>query len=216
MTRPSNISKAKTRSPYAEAARMLLRESVLDALQQLLAHQDWSEVTMTEVAKAAGVSRQTLYNEFQSRTGLVEAYALRLADRLADAVDDAVKRNVGDIHQSLVQGFQGFFSQIAGDPLVLSFLSGEAKPDLMRLLTTDSGPIIERASARLTDLFCVSWIAPHPNDAGIFARALVRLSLSYVSTPPEVGHDVPEELALLMQPFIQNAQERAKRSRESP
>ncbi|EFV14647.2 hypothetical protein HMPREF9336_00480 [Segniliparus rugosus ATCC BAA-974] len=189
---------------------MLLRESVLDALQQLLEHEDWSEVTMADVAKAAGVSRQTLYNEFQSRTGLVEAYALRLADRLADAVDDAIQANIGDIHQALIQGFQMFFVQIASDPLVVSFLAGEAKPDLMRLLTTDSGPIIERASARLTDSLAASWVAPRLSDAGIFARALVRLALSYVSAPPETGHDVPEELALLLQPFIEKAQERAR------
>ncbi|MGL6234494.1 MAG: TetR family transcriptional regulator [Segniliparus sp.] len=214
MTQLPNTSPAKhrpaARSPYAEAARMLLRESILDALQRLLDRQDWSEVTMADVANAAGVSRQTLYNEFQSRTGLVEAYALRLADQLADAVDDAIQANVGDFHLSLVQGFQMFFAQIGSDPLIVSFLSGEAKPDLMRLLTTDSGPIIQRAAARLTDSLVASWVAPSLNDAGIFARALVRLALSYVSAPPEPGHDVPEEMALLLQPFVESARARAR------
>lgn len=215
MSRPSNASGAKARptnrSPYAEAARLLLRESILNALQQLLHRQDWSEVTMADVAAAAGVSRQTLYNEFQSRTGLVEAYALRLADQLADAVDDAIQANAGDFHRALVQGFQMFFRQIGSDPLVVSFLSGEAKPDLMRLLTTDSGPIIHRASARLTDSLAASWVAPRLSDAGIFARALVRLALSYVSAPPEPGHDVAEEMALLLQPFVENAHTAARR-----
>ena len=78
------------RVPYAEASRVLLRDSILDGMRDMLLARDWSSITLSDVAKAAGISRQTIYNEFGSRQGLAEGYALRLADRLVDAVDDAI------------------------------------------------------------------------------------------------------------------------------
>ena len=72
------------RIPYAEASRALLRDSVLDAMRDLLLPRDWSAITLSDVARAAGISRQTIYNEFGSRQGLAQGYALRLADRLVE------------------------------------------------------------------------------------------------------------------------------------
>ena len=39
--------------------------------------------------------------------------------------------------------------------------------------------------------------------AGVLARAIVRLALSYVSMPPEADHDVAADLARLMTPFAE-------------
>src|SRR5205085_12264654 len=135
---------------YAEASRDLLRDSVPDALRELLQTRDWSAVTPSDVAGAAGISRQTIYNEFGSRQGLAQGYALRLADRLVDAVHTAIDANVGNIYEALLQGFRSFFAESAADPLVISLLTGVAKPDLLQIITTDSAPIITRASGRLT------------------------------------------------------------------
>src|ERR1700741_2286142 len=69
------------RVPYAEASRALLRDSVLDAMRDLLLTRDWSAITLADVARAAGISRQTIYNEFGSRQGLGFGYEPRLAGR---------------------------------------------------------------------------------------------------------------------------------------
>ena len=71
-----------SRPPFAEASRALLRDSILDAMREELLSKDWSAVTLSDVARTAGISRQTIYNEFGSRQGLAQGYALRLADRL--------------------------------------------------------------------------------------------------------------------------------------
>jgi len=188
------------RVPYAEASRALLRDSVLDAMRELLLSRDWSAITLADVAGAAGISRQTIYNEFGSRQGLAQGYALRLADRLVNAVEDAIYSNVGDVYAAFLQGFRAFFSESAADPLVISLLSGVAKPDLLQIITTDSGPIITHCSARLTSSFMHSWVKASEDDAGMLARAIVRLALSYVSMPPEADHDVAADLARLMTP----------------
>jgi AcrR family transcriptional regulator len=199
------------RVPYAEASRALLRDSVLDAMRELLLTRDWSAITLSDVARAAGISRQTIYNEFGSRQGLAQGYALRLADRLVDRVHAALDANVGNIYEALLQGFRRFFGESAADPLVISLLSGVAKPDLLQLITTDSGPIITRASQRLVSAFDQTWVAIGDQDAGVISRAIVRLCLSYVSMPPEsdlaadgaADGDVAADLARLMAPFVE-------------
>jgi AcrR family transcriptional regulator len=191
------------RIPYAEASRVLLRDSVLDAMRDLLLTRDWSAITLSDVARAAGISRQTIYNEFGSRQGLAQGYALRLADRLVDAIHAALDANVGNIYEAFLAGFRSFFAESASDPLVISLLSGVAKPDLLQLITTDSAPIITRASARLSLALTQTWVATSDEDAGVLARAIVRLALSYVSMPPEANHDVARDLARLMTPFAE-------------
>jgi AcrR family transcriptional regulator len=176
---------------------------VLDAMRDLLLTRDWSAITLSDVARAAGISRQTIYNEFGSRQGLAQGYALRLADRLVDAVHAALEANVGNIHESFLQGFRAFFSDMGTDPLVISLLTGVAKPDLLQLITTDSAPIISRASSRLALAFTQTWVATSDSDADVLSRAIVRLCLSYVSMPPEADHDVAADLARLMTPFAE-------------
>jgi AcrR family transcriptional regulator len=197
------MSGPSQRVSYAEATRVLLRDSILDGMREMLVAKDWSSITLSDVAKAAGISRQTIYNEFGSRQGLAEGYALRLADRLVDAVDDAITSNVGDVHTAFLEGFRSFFAESASDPLVISLLTGVAKPDLLQLITTDSAPIITRCSERLTSTFTHSWVRASDEDAGVLARAIVRLAMSYVSMPPEADHDVALDLARLMTPFAE-------------
>jgi AcrR family transcriptional regulator len=202
VAKADNVAPVK-RTPYAEASRTLLRTSVLDAMRELLLTRDWSAITLSDVARATGISRQTIYNEFGSRQGLAQGYALRLADRLVDTVHAALDANVGDIYESLLQGFRRFFAESAADPLVISLLTGAAKPDLLQLITTDSAPIITRASQRLVSAFNQTWVAISDDDAGVISRAIVRLCLSYVSMPPESDHDVAADLARLMAPFVE-------------
>lgn len=158
---------------------------------------------MTDVAREAGVSRQTIYNEFGSRQGLAQGYALRLALRLVDAVDEAINANVGDIYGALREGFSSFFAQSAADPMVISLLTGEAKPELMRLVTVDSALIVVPASERLSHSFAHSWVRASDEDAAILARSIVRLAMSYVSMPPESDHDVAMDMARLLAPFVE-------------
>ena len=48
-----------------------------------------------------------------------------------------------------------------------------------------------------------SWVRASEEDAGVLARAIVRLAMSYVSMPPEADHDVARDLARLMTPFAE-------------
>ena len=86
---------------------------------------------------------------------------------------------------------------------MISLLSGAAKPDLLQIITTGSGPIITHCSDRLTAVLMNSWLRAGETDVAVLARAIVRLAMSYVSMPPEADHDVAADLARLMTPFSQ-------------
>jgi AcrR family transcriptional regulator len=191
--------------PFAQASKQLLRNSLLDGMRELLRDRDWSAVTMADVAAAAGVSRQTVYNEFASRQGLAEAYALRLTDHFVDQVANAILAHEGQAKIALAEGFSNFFATAAEDPLIQSLLTGQAKPDLLRLITTDAEPLITNASGRIVDLLQTSWVRADEPTAVRIARAIVRMALSYVSMPPETDRDVADDLAEIFGPVVDAA-----------
>lgn len=68
------------------------RESLLDAAYTALTERAWTAVRMVDVAAAAGVSRQTLYNEFGSKEGLARALVRRETDNYLAGVARALSQ----------------------------------------------------------------------------------------------------------------------------
>ncbi|WP_392672444.1 TetR/AcrR family transcriptional regulator [Streptomyces sp. LN785] len=66
------------------------REALLDAALSALTTLPWPAVRMVDVASAAGVSRQTLYNEFGSKDGLARALVRCAADGYLAGVERAL------------------------------------------------------------------------------------------------------------------------------
>ncbi|MBH0246870.1 helix-turn-helix transcriptional regulator, partial [Streptomyces cavourensis] len=66
------------------------REALLDAALRTLGGRPWRTVRMADVAALAGVSRQTLYNEFGTKEGLATALLRQAADRYLTGVDRAL------------------------------------------------------------------------------------------------------------------------------
>ncbi|MFJ1615052.1 TetR/AcrR family transcriptional regulator, partial [Streptomyces sp. NPDC088249] len=66
------------------------RDALLDAALAALATLPWPVVRMVDVASVAGVSRQTLYNEFGSKDGLARALLRGAADGYLAGVERAL------------------------------------------------------------------------------------------------------------------------------
>ncbi|MFJ5834292.1 TetR/AcrR family transcriptional regulator [Streptomyces sp. NPDC093089] len=62
------------------------RDALLDAALAALTDRPWSAIRMADLAAAARVSRQTLYNEFGSKEGLARALVRREADTYLQGV----------------------------------------------------------------------------------------------------------------------------------
>src|SRR4051812_1328839 len=76
--------------PSKRDAAPMPRRRVLDAAGDLFAERGFDDVTMADIATAAGVARATVFNYFGSKQALVEALAGTALEGFRDVLDDAL------------------------------------------------------------------------------------------------------------------------------
>jgi AcrR family transcriptional regulator len=185
--------------PYPEATRTLLRNTIVAAVDDLVRSRGWSATTMSDVAAAAGVSRQTVYNEFGSRRSLVEAYVLREIEALIAGVEDAVRASHSDARGAMHAAF-GLFLKLASDePLVQVIVAGAEGGELVRLLT---GLGRQVATDRIGRLIVEVWPQVSAADAGLIAESMARLAISHALLPTSDPEDTATAITRLVGPFI--------------
>lgn len=189
--------------PYPTAARELLRNTLFDAAAQQLATRPWAEVTMSDIAGAAGVSRQTLYNEFGSRADFAQELVLREAARFVDAVQSTIAANAADPRVALRATFELFLTAAAENPLVSAIVSGDGADELIALFTTRGETLVETAAARLTDVLLGNWPVVARPDAELIAETLVRLAISYAALPKAPPAETADAVASLLGPYVE-------------
>ncbi len=198
----------KSRLPYAAAAKELLRESLLDGARLLLAERAWADVTMAQVATAAGVSRQTVYNEFGSREEFAQAFVLREAERFVAAVHEAVRANAADPVVALSAAFEVFLVAAERDPLVRSVLTGDGSDELLALVTTHGEPVLQRATDQLQAVIVEHWDGLRADDARMLSEVVVRLAISYATLPGGPSSLTAAQVSKLLGPFVRDALQR--------
>ena len=191
----------ETSPRYAEASRTLLRDTVLRATDALLVDHSWREVTMAQVARAAGVSRQTLYNEFGNRAELAQAYAGWAGDQLLDEVERCVALHDA-LDDALVAAFTVFLDLGSDHPLIRSLADEGGMDDMAGALRGPDNPIVLGASARLERIISDAW--PHlPADAvSSVSEVLVRLAISHLLLPTTSPEDAARTTAVVLGPYI--------------
>ncbi|MFJ5938094.1 TetR/AcrR family transcriptional regulator [Streptomyces sp. NPDC003444] len=99
------------------------REALLDAALAALAHRPWSAVRMADLAAAARVSRQTLYNEFGSKDGLARALVRREADAYLQGVRTLLA-DPGPPARTLAALAEWIVARTAARPVLRALLTG--------------------------------------------------------------------------------------------
>ena len=193
---------AAPRSSFADASRDLLRDTVLDAVGELASARSWSEVTMAEVALAAGVSRQTLYNTFGSRQEMAQAYVMREAERFVDAVADAIRSRPEDPRGALRAALEIFLRAAETHPLIKAVVSSGSGEEFLPLVTTRGGPLVGDVTERLADVVLETWPGLPAADARIVADCMVRLAISHAALPAGAPSRTADSLARVLGPFV--------------
>ena len=176
-----------------------MREVIVTAVDELVRSRGWSATTMSDVAKAAGVSRQTVYNEFGSRQVLVQAYVIREIENLVAEVETRVRANAGDARQALTEAF-GLFLKLASDePLVRVIVADAEGGELIRILT-DTGRSI--ATDRVGLLIHEVWPQIRLTDARLLADSMTRLAISHALVPIEQPDQIAAEITRIFGPFV--------------
>jgi len=188
-----------SRVPYQTAARTLLRDTVLGAVDDLIRSRGWSATTMSDVAAAAGVSRQTLYNEFGSRPALVEAYVTREIETLVEQVTEAVRANAGDAHVALRTAFALFLKLASDEPVVQLIVNDTEGGELHRLLTGLGQAL---ASDRIARLIPAVWPQVSAADGRLLAESLVRLAISHALLPSHDPAVTARGVGRMFAPFV--------------
>jgi AcrR family transcriptional regulator len=193
------------RAPYAVAARNLLRETLFGAAKDQLQLRPWSEITMADIAGAAGVSRQTLYKTFGSRDEFALALVIQEGERFLNAVEAAVREHSDDPQAAVSAGLEVFLTTAAEDPLVHVLLSDDGTSGTLPFLTTQSLPVVQWAAARLGLVIHAGWPQGSAADAQLLAESLVRLAISYLTAPSATPHAMADAAGRLLGPFADRA-----------
>ncbi|AZM48534.1 TetR family transcriptional regulator [Streptomyces sp. WAC 06738] len=186
------------------------RESLLDAAFAALRSRPWAAVRMVDVAAAAGVSRQTLYNEFGSKEGLAQALVRREIDGYLAGVERTLagaRRSGADAGGRLLALVAWTLRAARGNPLVRAALTGcwgEQLPTPARRVPARGGtpgarrrdPSVETPAElveEVRDRVLRALEEQLPGTLGERRRvceAVTRLTLSYVIAPAARGEDV--------------------------
>lgn len=189
------------------------RETLLEAAHAAVSARPWAGVRMVEIAADAGVSRQTLYNEFGSKEGLGTALVKRrVADFLesAAAVAAQAARKGADPAASCAAAAAWMLRTAPREPLVCAALTGCwgcRMPLPAQDLPAEPGVLAAELRDRL-----VAGLAGGGGDAGTardgeaLSRACeagLRLALSYLVAPvrgpdEEIGVRVDEVVRALL------------------
>ena len=182
-----------------DSARQRLRDMIVDAARAQTVASGWDGVRMGGVAAAAGVSRQTVYNEFGSKAGLAEALARREVDRFVAEVRAALRAHGADVRAGAYAAIRHTLAGAADNPLIKAILTSArgGSDELLPFLTTRAELVLTEASGALLE-----WAGDHLPDADPTALAfaadtIVRLVVSHIVLPQAPVDDTATALAYL-------------------
>ncbi len=196
---------ASTRTPYPEAARELLRQTLFGAARDQLEQRPWSQITMSDIAAAAGVSRQTLYKEFGNRNEFGLAFVIHEGERFLDDVEAAVMRHTDDPRAAVGAALELFLAAAAEDPLIRMLLSDDGTGGMLPFVTTQGMPVVQWATTRLAGVIEQGWPRAPKANARLLSEALVRLAISYITAPGDSPEQTATAVSRLLGPFIDEA-----------
>jgi AcrR family transcriptional regulator len=191
------------------AARQLLRDTLFDAARRLLEDRSWAQITMSDVARAAGVSRQTLYKELGTRDEFAQQFVIREGARFLGVVEQAILSHLDDPRTAMTAGLEVFLRVASEDPLIRLVLEDDGTGGMLPLITTQSRPVLEWASERVCQVMRSGWPDVSEQDAELIADSIVRLAISYVTMPHGSPHEGAEAAATLLAPYLEQAIARA-------
>ncbi|MGH3436983.1 MAG: TetR/AcrR family transcriptional regulator [Sciscionella sp.] len=183
-----------------------LREELLDAAAELLSGHGFHGLRMADVAMAAQVSRQTVYNEFGNKEALVEAVAIRTTAEFLDGIDERMRAS-----QNFLDGFRStvvFTLEHAGhNRLVASVLGTSEAEDLLPLLTTRGAPVLHPSIELFTTHLHERFPGMPEYRVSLIAESAVRLVLSHLVLPTACIDDTAKTLGDLIAPLLDPYQE---------
>ncbi len=180
------------------------REALLDAAYDAALAGDWERVRMADVAKAAGVSRQTLYYEFGSKDALAAALSMREAARWMAGADAAIVGHEGTPSEAIAAGTVWTLEEAARNPLLKAALTDDVG-GLLPYLTTRSESLQAAARDHCAEHLCARWPEIPAARVQLIADTVTRLTFSHLVLPGGHPEEVARQIAVLVDALLEGA-----------
>jgi AcrR family transcriptional regulator len=190
-------STARSTATSTGAHERSARQRLLDAAVETASTHGIARLSMGDVARRAGLSRQTLYRHFPSKDALVAEVVTSETATLIGQVADAA-RTSDDPTELLEAGLATALRLTREHPLLDRLVRTEPET-LLPLLTTDGGPVLAQVRAVVEAIIGDRMPATTDLARRRFADVVTRLLVSYaVSAPDDPPEVVARSLALLL------------------
>jgi AcrR family transcriptional regulator len=175
---------------------------------QIVADENWASLTMTRLAVAAGVSRQTVYNEFGSKPKLAEAVVLNELGRFLEVIEASFARHPDDLMKALERTIREVLSRAEENVLVQGVVSasqGSVTEDFLPHLTTQSETLLDTTRVVLRAL--VEPYSPRlsGNELDIAVDVFARMVLSHMMSPEHPPKVAARRIAWALQGVFRTA-----------
>ncbi|WDZ89877.1 TetR/AcrR family transcriptional regulator [Nocardiopsis sp. HUAS JQ3] len=157
------------------------RERLLDAAYAEVVSGGWSDRRMADIAAVARVSRQTLYNVFGNKEGLLQAVVVREVNALLDRVVRLLDEEGEDPPHAVSRATRLVLLSARDNPLLRAVVTGDH--GLLPVLTTRAEPLLDVLGERITALLGERYPELADSAAEVAADVALRLTVSYSLQP---------------------------------
>ncbi|TCP56559.1 TetR family transcriptional regulator [Tamaricihabitans halophyticus] len=190
---------------FAARARASLRDALLDAATELLIEHGFAGLRMADVGSLAGVSRQTVYNEFGDKRTLVTAVAMRTAEEFS-ATNRERYRQAGDAISGIRAAVAHTMRYARENRLVAAVIGSPEARDLLPWLTTDATPVLRICTGDLSVELRARMPELSAEHAELLAETSVRLSISYLLLPGGDAEHAANAVCAVLEPALRQFQ----------
>lgn len=194
-SRLEDMSGSAGGSPFAEPTppEVPIHERLIVAAIDFTVTHGWAALTMSKLADAVGVSRQTVYNELGRKPELAQAMVLHELAAFLGKVDEAFVKEPTDVVRAVELASRSALEMGVKSPLLRAVLAARqgAESDLLPLLTTHSGAILDAAREMITQHVHSYDLRLELERQTMLIDMVVRLVLSHIMLP----RDTPKETA---------------------
>jgi len=161
---------------------------------------------MVRVAESAGVSRQTVYNEFGTKHGLAEQLALRELGRFLTVVRERMAAS-DDVISAIESACEGALVLGEESILVRSVTGSGGDGDFLTILTTESAQIVDTATVvvqqAIEEMFAPTGLTP--DELTVCVESVIRLVLSAMTRPSKTPAETAADVAWLLTLVLRGA-----------
>jgi AcrR family transcriptional regulator len=185
----------RIRAETIEAHKALTRSDIVDAAHEILAEMGSADISLAEVAHAAGIGRTTLYEYFRDKDDLI---ASLVEERLPVVIDQMIESvsSVDGVEARILALASATVRFVISDPVLGVILHRE-----LPRLSADAQARIRVAHADLAREMTATWMrgveegrfrSMAPDAAGRFMNELIMAAAKILIASPDAERRFPE------------------------